>query len=171
MKLIGYLDDNSVQDPKLRLNTENWSIRVAVRSVLFDKQGKVALLYLRNQDIYKIPGGGVKIGEDLGLALEREIAEETGCKAKTLQELGAFVEYKENWKRIQISYCYTSEVEEYGEPSFTKSEIEDGFELLWVDNLEKAIELARSVKPDDIHNKYMSTRDLKILENTKNPKL
>lgn len=163
MNLIGFLDDETVQNLKPRLDTHDWRIRMAVRSVLFDKQGKVALLHLKKHDIYKIPGGGVEIGEDLGLALEREIAEETGCKAKTLGELGAFVERKDHWKMLQVSYCYLSEVVEHGDPDFTESEIEDGFELLWADNLDSAIELATNVNPQSVGNKYMSARDGEIL--------
>lgn len=164
MKLIGLLNDKTVQNPKLRLNTKDWNVRIAVRSVLFDKQGKVALLYLRKHKIYKIPGGGVELGENLELALEREIAEETGCRAKTLSDLGAFVEQKDRWEKIQISYCYVSEVVEYGEPDFTEDEIADGFELIWVENLKKAIEVSGSVSPKGYGNQYMAARDHEILK-------
>lgn len=164
MKLIGLLNDKTVQTPKLHLDNKDWQVRIAVRSVLFDKQGKVALLYLRKHGIYKIPGGGVELGENLELALEREVAEETGCRAKTLGELGVFVEQKDHWKKVQISYCYTSEVVEYGKPNFTEDEIADGFELIWVENLKKAIEISGSVNPKGYGNQYMSARDHKILK-------
>ena len=164
MRLIRFFDDNTVKHPDLWLNPKDWKVRIAVRSVLFDKYGKVALLYLRKHGIYKIPGGGVEPGENLALALEREIAEETGCIAQTKKELGSFIERRDNWKMIQISYCYTSEVVSYGEPDFTEDEIADGFELIWVDNLKDAIEITRKVTPTGYENEYMAARDHEILK-------
>lgn len=164
MNLIGFLDDKTVTHPNLRLNPKGWKVRTAVRSVLFDNSGKVALLYLRNQGIYKIPGGGVEPGENLPLALEREIAEETGCIARTISGLGAFVEHKENFEMIQVSYCYISEVVKHGKPDFTDKEIADGFELLWADNLKKAIQISGEVKTEGYNNQYMAVRDHEILK-------
>lgn len=173
MNLLGFIDDKTVKNPSSRLNPKGWKVRTAVRSVLFDNSGKVALLYLRNQGVYKIPGGGVKPSEDLPLALEREIAEETGCIAKTISELGAFVEHKKNFEMIQVSYCYTSEVVKHGTPDFTDKEIADGFELIWVDSLKEAIKITGKVKATGYNNQYMSTRDHEILnaaEDMMNPK-
>lgn len=140
-----------------------YRIRKAVRAVVLDNDGKVAILHASKNGYHKIPGGGIEPDENMKVALAREIYEETGCTATVKDEVGIIMEYRDNMKQLQISYCYLAYVKKQGEPHFTKSEKEEGFELEWL-SINEAL---RKFKQDD-HSlyvaKFMSTRDQMFLK-------
>jgi 8-oxo-dGTP pyrophosphatase MutT (NUDIX family) len=143
-----------------------YNLRKAARAVLFDKEGKIAILHVRKHGTYKLPGGGIDEGESYDDGLAREIMEETGCTARVEKEVGMTIEYRDQWKLLQFSFCYTAHVLTHGEPNFTDEEIADGFELIWVD-LGDAIELIENAKPTDYDAKFMRYRDLILLKKAK----
>lgn len=64
----------------------------AVRVVALDQDGRVALVedqfYLQQRRMLLVPGGGVERTEDPAEAALRELEEETGWRADTLEPLG-----------------------------------------------------------------------------------
>ncbi len=150
---------------KEKKNTE-YTIRKAARAVVFNKEGKVAILHATKNNYHKIAGGGIEDGENIKTALEREIYEETGAKAKIGKEIGLIIEYRNLQKRIQISYCYFAKATSIGEAHFTKSEKDEGFILEWI-TIDEAI---KKFKKDNLSHygaKFMSTRDLAFLKEAK----
>lgn len=164
MKLLREISD---KDFKLKSNRDfEFVVRKAARAVVFDKQGKVAILHATKRNYHKIAGGGIEEGENIKIALVREIYEETGSKAKIGEEVGAIIEYKEEHKRVQISYCYLAKAISHGKPHFTKSEKDEGFVLEWL-TMDEAI---KKFKKDNLSHygaKFMSTRDLTFLKEAK----
>jgi ADP-ribose pyrophosphatase YjhB (NUDIX family) len=164
MKLIREITNKDVGVPnKEKLN---YRLRKATRTVLFDNQGKIAVLFVSKHKYHKIPGGGLEQGENIKQALTREIKEETGCTATIKGEVGLIIEYKDNSNIIQISYCYISKLKKYGTPDFTDSERSEGFQLQWM-TLDEAIKTITKEKPDLYHAKFKTTRDLAFLKETK----
>ena len=53
--------------------------RLAVRLILLNDEGKIALIHAKKDDYYKLPGGGIEADEDHLVAAAREAQEETGC--------------------------------------------------------------------------------------------
>ena len=138
-------------------------LRKTARAVLFH-DGKIALLYVAKHKYHKIPGGGVEKGENIKQALEREILEETGCKAKIKQEIGKIIEYRDNFGLKQISHCFLADVaKKTNLTSFTRSEKSNGFELKWT-TLSKAISVLAKDKPDNYEGKFIVKRDLAFLK-------
>lgn len=144
----------------------NYYQRQAVRAVLSDTDGLIALMHAKKLDYYKLPGGGVDEGENLDQALARELLEETGYAADTLSKLGTVLEWRDFAKMKQISHAYTAKiVGEQGELSLTENEIENGFELVWVESLHVAISLVESkMNHNDLEVVFMATRDAAILK-------
>lgn len=149
----------------------DYKLRRAARTILFNQEEKVALLYVSKHDYHKIPGGAIKTDEDKLYSLRREVQEEIGVKELDIQdELGIIIEYRDGYDRyetglIQVSYCYISYVNgEIGRPNFTKKEKELGLEVKWF-SLEDAIEiLENDVSNIDYVNDFIIKRDLCFLK-------
>lgn len=161
MKLIKELTNKDVGLKNKKI--DEYRVRKAARAVVFDKNGKVAILHASKHGYHKIAGGGIESGENIKIALAREIYEETGCTAVVKDEIGIIIEYRDNIKLLQISYCYIAHVKKHGEPHFTKSEKDEGFELEWF-TINGAL---KKFKKDNLATygaKFMSTRDSLFLK-------
>lgn len=144
-----------------------YEYRQAARAAVFDKEGKVALLFVSKKDYHKLPGGGVEEGENMEETLRRECREEIGCEIKITGEIGTIIERRKKLKIKQESFCYLAEVVgEKGEPAFVDDEIEDGFLVLWV-GFDEAIKILDADQPDDYEGKFIKIRDLAFLREVK----
>lgn len=150
-----------VQFENIESNVE-YRLREAVRAVVL-RQGKMALLYVSNENYHKLPGGGIEKGENLNEALEREILEEVGVTIEDIKEIGKIEECRAQHQLKQISYCYTAKVkEDKGELNLTEEEKEEGFQLKWV-SIDEALRLMNADKPKDYLGTYVKERDISIL--------
>lgn len=165
MNLLNFIDDDLIKG--IETDYSNWRVRHVVKSVLFNDKGQIALIYTGAYDVYKLPGGGFEEEEDMIAAFDREIIEETGCKAKRTHDLGVFIERRNERKTFQILYCFISEVLEAGEPHFDETEQQEGHSLIWADDIDKAIELISLNKSERYGDKYIRIRDLATLEKAK----
>ncbi len=162
------LDEHTIDSSTDISQRDNYQTRTAVRAVLKDMRGRVALMHSLKHDYYKLPGGGVDDEEQLLAALERELKEETGCLAKVTEELGKVIEWRDFSRMMQVSYAYGATLlGTPGEPSLTENEIDEGFVLEWTDNLRQAIE---KVEANLVHTAisiaFMSQRDAAILRSS-----
>ena len=148
---------------------ENYYRRGAARAIVQNDVGAIAIMHAATAEFYKLPGGGIDDGEETVAALHREILEEVGAKINVTGELGIVHEYRDYWKMEQTSYVYMATVDgEIGTPELTEKELADGFEVVWVDSIDRGIELIKTtLARDDIGMKFMATRDLAILEAAK----
>lgn len=154
-------------DPNAIVGDRNtYMHRQAARAVVTDDEGAIAIMHAAKSGYYKLPGGGVNEGEEILDALHREMAEEIGCKVNVTGEIGIVQEYRDTVPMTQTSYVYTAVVDsEKGQSEFTEKELNEGFEVIWVENINRAIELIESdPDPGDEHGRaFMHTRDAAIL--------
>lgn len=142
--------------------------REAVRAVVSDSAGKIALLRVGLYNCHKLPGGGVEEGEDLPTALERELLEEIGCKVEVTGEVGKVLEYRNQVELKQVSYCFVAtQIGEKGEPDFTEDELRKQFSIIWADDIEHAISLLEQDTPPDYAGEFIQKRDLALLKAAK----
>ena len=164
MKLLLSLSDQDF-DPKFQVpDRTGYRIRRAGRAVLINERNEIALLRVGKYSVFKLPGGGIEDNEDLREGLKREILEETGCHASTGDEIGLTLEFRDEWKMVQISYCYKAVVtEDTGTLNITDEEKDDEFALKWVP-LSKAIALMKKHTSSEYDAKFMQRRDLVIIK-------
>lgn len=157
-----------IYEKDIGYNCENidvvYNLRKASRSIVITELGKIALLYVSNNNYHKLPGGGIEVGEDINIALNREVMEEVGVNIDVLGEIGVIIEYRNRHGLLQISYCYYSKVKgDIKKTAFTDDEISDGFQLQWV-ALDEAILMLEKDKPDNYVGKFIQSRDLLFLK-------
>lgn len=160
------IDDTSLGLVAGTTDTSQFRKRQTVRGVVFDLQGRVALLYAAQDGYHKLPGGGLKEGEDWRVAFERECLEEIGCKVIVRStDLITVEERRQAESLIQISHCCIADVVEAG-----LSQQLDGHEVTfgltppkWLP-IEEAIDLVMADRPQAYPCKFIQARDLLILK-------
>lgn len=164
MKLLREITEKDITN-KETYEEISYKIRKASRAVVFNEENKIAILNVSNDNYHKLPGGGIERDEDIITALRRELIEEVGVEVDVLDELGMIIEYRDNFKQLQISYCYLCKVVgEYQETSFTEEEKNNGFILEWV-SLNEAISILENDNPEKYMGKFIRERDLEFLKN------
>ena len=141
-----------------------YPVREAARAVVMDAENNVALLRVANKNYYKLPGGGIEVGEDRISALKRECLEEIGCSIEVVGEVGSVVEYRKIFGIKQISYCYVAKVKgEKGTPALTPEELSAGFEPVWFP-YEEALRLMNTSGAAGVEGReYIVPRDTLLL--------
>jgi ADP-ribose pyrophosphatase len=164
MKLIRRISDSDIfTGAKILIETVS---RYASRGVLIDDQNNVAMMYMAQLNLYKLPGGGIEEGEPKEEAFLREIKEETGYSAEITHELGYIEEHKNSNEFMQLSYCYIAKA--WGKASavdLSESELDLGMHVKWM-TCDQALEvMSESLKIcNDYSLKFMIIRDMTILE-------
>lgn len=166
MKLIATVTDRKVIGKDFEFKGE-YSKRKAARAIVFNSDGKIALLNAKKYGFHKLPGGGIEGNEDIKEALERELKEELGCKAQITKEVGKIIEIKNKYGQEQLSYCYAAKVLSKGKSNLTRLEKEKlGVEIEWV-TVKEAIRLFKKDNPKDYTARFIRYRDLMLLEGLK----
>ena len=165
MKLLKVLNPENASDDEV----EKFNVRKAVRAVVYDKDGNVAMLNVSKQNYHKLLGGGVEAGEDLLMALKRECQEEIGCDIEVFGEIGEIVEYRKIFQLKQISRCYLAKVVgQKSKPAFTQEEADNGFQIHWLPINEAVFVLNSDQALNDEGRLYIVPRDKTFLEIVKN---
>lgn len=159
------INESDVYPEKENVNHDDFATRHAARAIVLNEIGAVALLKAATYNYHKLPGGGIEDGESMETALQRELLEEIGCKAEIVSEVGEVVEYRDQWKLKQISHCYLAkQIGEQQEPSFTQSEIDEGFEIVWASDISAAIALLARDTPESYDGLFIQRRDTALLK-------
>ncbi len=109
MKLLTTITDKEATGKELPA-PDRYSERKAGRAIVFNSENKIAILHATKYHFHKLPGGGLEKGENIELALERELSEEIGCEVNIGDELGSIIEVKNDYGQKQTSYCFIAEV-------------------------------------------------------------
>lgn len=150
---------------------ENPRIRYAARGIIYNNEGKIALLYKKNKKQYKLIGGGKENNEKIEETFIREVMEETGYSIDIIENLGVAVEKKSQDNFMQYSTIFVGKIlKKEKSENYTIEELKDGSSIVWVDIVD-AIELIKnslsSLKYIDIksyHDLFILKRDVLILE-------
>ena len=147
--------------------------RVGARAVLINDEGQIALMHVTNRGYYKLPGGGMDEGEIIEETLRRELKEEIGVDSiEILLEIGRIDEYREIWSQKSIHQCFLVRLSgQIGVPEQTEKELEHGYKTVWAKDIDEAIELVDSGKPQDYGQDFERLRELTFLRFVRNNSL
>ena len=114
-----------------------------------------------------MPGGGIEKNETAQEGFIREIKEETGCRCEILDEAGITLEYRAQFRLLQISYIFFAKVVGVpGDVEFEQDEIDEGAELKWVP-ITEIQNVFDTDRPTDYEDLFIHKRDMAILEHYK----
>lgn len=149
-------------------------IRKGSRGILFNQNGKIAIINKIVKNEFKLIGGGIENDELPEETFVREAEEEAGAIIKNIKLLGTFEEHKSQDNFKQISYVYKAEVDTLNPSNFTENEKRDKAKLIWLypnDALRKIKECEDKLKPSNCegelsiyHTKFIVRRDYEILK-------
>lgn len=170
LPLLGEITEKDLGMPPVENPDELvYTPRRAVRAVMFNHEGKIAILNATNDGYHKLPGGGIEIVsgnmmENEMIALERELMEETGRTAKVLDGVGKILESKDKAGMLQVSDCYIAQVTgKEAETSMTQDEIAAGMKVEWM-TIDDAITQLQNDTPEGYLGKFILARDLLFLK-------
>ncbi len=166
MNILKTIRDKDVGSPVVA--PEKFRGREASRAIVFDQEKKIALLHSTKNHFHKLPGGGVEEGEDIKMALRREVLEEIGCEIENIRELGIIEEYRNKFELHQLSYCFITDLAgEKGTPQLDEGEITEGFVTEWLalDDAITTLETETDIK--DYQGNFIQVRDLVFLREAK----
>ena len=157
-----------VSDESLGLKTEKpkeFKLREVAKVIVFNQEGKIALLYIGKDKYHKLPGGGIEAGENLEDAATREILEEVGANIILRDDfLEKTLEYRNKLSLKQISYCLVADVVgELQETNRTNDEIEIDQRVIWV-SVDEAIERIENDNSDYYGASFVKARELAFLK-------
>jgi 8-oxo-dGTP diphosphatase len=117
-----------------------WKDRPTGKVVLFNEEGKIALIGNKVNGFFLLPGGGIEPNESIEDGIKRESLEETGCEIEIQNALGVTEDYRARDGKHCTGYGYSAKAVSYGEPTLTDSEADIGAYVKWL-SLSEAITL------------------------------
>lgn len=143
-------------------------IRPSARAIII-REGKIAMIYSRKNDYFKLPGGGIEANENTAAAMIREVREETGLTVipDSVREYG-YVHRIQKGKHepifIQDNYYYLCDVEKSVQPQeLSDNEIQEDFVLRYVEPTE-AVRVNRNSLCQCEETACMLFREIGVLE-------
>ena len=160
MKQICELNDRII------LGTDGMSTkapRITARAVVKNQDGLYAVMYADKFMLHSLPGGGVEDGEDMQIALRREVYEETGCVCDEIQELGIVAENRASLDYTQINYYFVVTTSHTpGENHLTEAEQDSRTVVEW-HTFDEMVRLINEQEFDRVQGKYLKARDVVAL--------
>ena len=127
--------DKNFSQIKLNLYDEEWEFqgvthdRQIVRAIVFDDDGYFYFVRVDRDDDFgraiciETAGGGVEDGENLEVAIHRELEEELGASVEVICKIGVVSDYYNLIKRHNINNYYLCRAISFGEKHMTEDEI------------------------------------------------
>lgn len=140
--------------------------RYAARGIVLDEQNRAGLILMSANGFYKLPGGGIDLGERENDAFLREVLEETGYKCEIIAPLGTVVEHK--YKRNFCQYSYAFVARRVGEQQVIKLTANEkmlGFSMNWMSLEDASALMANSLEmAQEYGMKFMLRREKLIID-------
>ena len=123
------------EEIKLELTDNEWPYeytdhdRNIVRAIVFDNDGYLYFVRADRDDdfgravVIETSGGGVEDGEELHLAIARELKEELGAEVDVVCKIGVVSDYYNLIKRHNVNNYFLCRAKSFQKPELTEDEI------------------------------------------------
>jgi 8-oxo-dGTP diphosphatase len=173
MKIIRTITESDFDRQATPAEWPTYTVRPGARAILVDQESRIALMHVAKHNYYKLPGGGVEAGEELAVALRRELLEEVGAsEVEIVSEIGQIDEYRDEWDKKSEHYGFLAKLAgPIVETERTEKEIDQGYETVWAKDIDEAIRLVDSGRPTEYGQDFERLRELTFLEYAKSASL
>lgn len=121
--------------------------RYGARGIILDENNMAGMLLMSANGLYKLPGGGIELGERESDAFVREVMEETGYNCKIIAPLGTVEEHKSRSDSCYLSYAFIGRIEgECQKSKLAQSEKLLNFSLSWMSLQDAAAVMEKSLE-------------------------
>lgn len=135
--------------------------RYGARGVILNEENLAGMILMSANGFYKLPGGGIELGERESDAFVREVGEETGCKCTIIAPLGTVEEHKSRSGFCQFSYAFIGRVEGECKPA----EKLPGFSMSWMSLKDASALMAKSLEMcGEYKMRFMLKREKLIID-------
>lgn len=140
--------------------------RYGSRGIVLNDDNMALMILMGANGLYKLPGGGIELGERESDAFVREVLEESGYNCKIIAELGTVEEHKNKSGFSHFSYAYIGRIEgECQKTALTSSEKLLDFSTTFMSLQDAAAVMTKSLDMcKDYKMKFMLLRDKKIID-------
>jgi len=161
MKCISVLDQRIKKDVS---DVQRYAVRAIIR-----RKDELLLVYLKETNEFKFPGGGLEKDETYESALKREVREEVGAEILSIDQCLGYIDqiYPDKFIAGQVfhmrSIYYLCTIDDARvKPNLSQSEKALGFKPMWV-KLDHAIKVNQK-RLSDGSNYHWTQRELYMLK-------
>lgn len=141
--------------------------RYGSRGIILNEENMSGMILVRANGFYKLPGGGIELGERESDAFLREVKEGMGFEdCEIIAELGTVEEHKGKSGFSQFSYAYLARVRgECKKPKQGANEKLLDFSVSWMSLEDAAAVMNKALEMcNDYKMKFVLMRDKRIID-------
>ena len=139
--------------------------RYGARGIILNEDNLAGMILTSANGFYKLPGGGIELGERESDAFIREVSEETGCKCTIIAPLGTVEEHKSRSGFCQFSYAFIGRVEGECQKQLSANEKLMGFSMNWMSLKDASALMAKSLEMcKEYKMRFMLKREQLIID-------
>ena len=139
--------------------------RYGARGIILNGDNMAGMILMSANGFYKLPGGGIELGERESDAFIREVAEETGYTCSIIAPLGTVEEHKSRSGFCQFSYAFIGWVEGECQKQLSANEKLIGFSMNWMSLQDASALMAKSLEMcKEYKMRFMLRREQLIID-------
>ena len=139
--------------------------RYGARGIILNGENLAGMILMSANGFYKLPGGGIELGERESDAFIRQVFEETGCKCEVIAPLGTVEEHKSRSGFCQFSYAFIGRVEGECGKQAPAAEKMPGFSISWMSLQDASALMAKSLEMcDEYKMRFVLRREQLIID-------
>lgn len=137
--------------------------RYGSRGIILNDENMAGMILTGPNGFYKLPGGGIDLGERESDAFMRQVLEEIGYDCKIIAPLGIVEEHKSRSNFCHISYAFIARIE--GECKKSQSDKKSDFSISWMSLRDAAAVMDKSLEMcREYSMRFMLKREKVILD-------